>query len=147
MEGPFGLLKCFSSLSTLIPESTERSVKYRREIRCRRKWRKAGESKMKHIFMFPSPWAVARQIKLNQDSQIQQLKERQEQGLRSVPCYFAHPRMPFLSAHLFSIGSECEPGWPGPLYPALCGGKRTGSAGGVTAPPNSHCWQSARNWK
>lgn len=103
MERPFGLLKCFPSLTTLAPESTERSIKYQREIRCGHKWRKAGESKMKHIFMFPSPQAVAREIK-----QTQQLKERQEQGLQSFSCYFAHPGTPFLSAHLFAIGSEDE---------------------------------------
>lgn len=73
---------------------------------------------MKHIFMFLSPRAVAREIKQNQDSQIQQLTEGQEQGLQSVPCYFARPRMPFLPAHLFAIGSECESGWPGPLSPS-----------------------------
>lgn len=117
MEGPFGLLKCFSSLTTLIPESTERSTKYQREIRCRHKWRKAGESETKDIFMFPSLRAVAGEIKQNQDSNIQQLKERQERGLQSFPCYFAHPSTPFLSAHLFAIGSEGELGWAGSLSP------------------------------
>lgn len=120
MEGPFGLLKCFPPLLALIPESTERSVKYRREIRFRHKWRKAGESKIKHIFMFPSPPAVAGEIKQNQEgSKIKRLKGRHEQGssLQSFPHYFACLGTPFPTAHLFARGSDGEPGRAGTLSP------------------------------
>lgn len=98
---------------------------------------------MKHIFMFPFPWAVAREIKQNQDSKP---TAERKAGIRfSVFLLFLCPSYHSIPLpHLFAIGSEDELGRAGlgPFPPALCGGKGTGSAVCVTAPPNSHCWPS-----
>ena len=63
--------------------------------------------------MFPSPPAVASEIKQDQkDSKIQCLKSRHEQGSgsHSFPHYFAHPSTSSPTAHLFAWGGEGEPG-------------------------------------